>query len=168
MLAPPAVRRSDGTPTAPVTTLTCEASMAAVCGGHVDVLAESRPRPLAQRDQRGAGGDGGGLANAWGTTRRTGGRSPSPVSTSEPLAAMTVRSVAGHAAFGPVLPERADRDVDQRGVGGGQRGVAQAQPLELARRRRVEHHVRAGHEAEEPLPVSGLLEVEHDRALARL
>ena len=89
---------------------------------HLHVLAQAAVGPLGQ-GQHGAGGGVGRTAwrKAWGTTVRTGGRSSSPVMASWQPAAITVRSVAGQPAFGPVSPNAVIDTVDERRVGGAQR-----------------------------------------------
>ena len=64
--------------------------------------------------------------------------------------------------------EAGDGQHHQPRVDGGQGGPARPEPVQHARPEVLHHHVAGGGEIEQPGHVAGLVQVEHDRALARV
>ena len=64
--------------------------------------------------------------------------------------------------------EAGDGQHHQPRVDSGQGGPARPEPVQHARPEVLHHHVAGGGEVEQPGHVAGLVQVEHDRALARV
>ena len=132
---------------------------------HLDVLAAPGASALVVRDERRAGRLGAGVRerrDAAGAQRR-------PVGMTGQLhragARLHHQVGRGPVRFRAVGTERRDRHVDQRGVHRGELPVAEAAPVELAGRRRLEEEVRAAREIEQPRPIDLGVEIEHHAAL---
>ena len=115
ILTPPLIRFAATPPSGTAKTPLCVACSIERCAD----TSTCWPRPLTPRSRSASSAPTAASEHAWGndcgTAVRTGGRSSSPVIASWHAAALTVRSVAGHAAFGPLDPNAVIETVTSAG-----------------------------------------------------